>query len=69
MKNTIIKDEKGREIININNNGKMAVARFPDMSDAVKECIIELYKDMTNEDIELIKDFLEYKTEDNQFCA
>jgi hypothetical protein len=47
----------------------MAVARFPDMSNAVKECIIELYKDMTNEDIGLIKDFLEYKTEDNQFCA
>ena len=69
MKNTIIKDEKGREIININNNGKIAVARFPDMSDAVKEYIIDLYKDMTNEDIELIKDFLEYKAEDNQFCV
>ena len=47
---TIIKDDKDRDIIIIRNNGQMVIARFPDMQQSIKDYIISLYKDSTDED-------------------
>lgn len=69
MKNIVIKDEKGRDVIKINDRGRIAVARFPDMSPKIKESIICLYKEVTNEDIDKLRDFLDYKSESNEFCV
>ena len=65
----VIKDPKGREVVKINNNGRMAIARFPDMDEKFKVYIIDLYKEMTNENPQELKDFLDYKTEENEFCV
>lgn len=72
MKNIVIKDDKNRDIIKIGNNGKIAVARFPDMSKSIKQYIIAVYKETTSEDAESLKnleDFLDYKSEENEFCS
>lgn len=68
----IIKDEKGREIVKISDDGRIAVARFPDMSAQLKEYIVDLYRESTcdaDSCCKRIEDFLEYRTEDNQFCV
>jgi len=67
--NTIIEDEKGREIIKISDKGRIAIARFPDMSEQTKEYIVSLYKDVSSGDIIELMDFLEYKSEKNEFCV
>jgi hypothetical protein len=69
MKNIIIRDEKGRDIVKINDQGRIAIARFPDMSLTAKEYLLNLYKDVTKEDPEKLKNFLDYKTEENEFCV
>jgi len=69
MKNVVIRDEKKREIIKINNDGRAAFARFPDLSNSTKEYIIEFYKEMTHEDPQKLIDFLNYKSETNEFCV
>ena len=69
MKNVIIRDEKGRDIVKINGQGRIAIARFPDMTLITKEYVINLYKDVTKEDPEKLKDFLDYKSEENEFCV
>lgn len=69
MENTIIKDEKGREIIRINKKGKMAIARYPDMNNDIKDYIIGVYIKITNKDKKEIVDFLNYIGEENEFCS
>lgn len=69
MKNVIIRDEKGRDIVKINDQGRIAIARFPDMSLTTKDYVMNLYKDVTKEDPEKLKNFLDYKTEENEFCV
>ena len=66
---TIIKDDKDRDIIIIRNNGQMVIARFPDMQQSIKDYIISLYKDSTDEDETKLRDFLDYKTEEDEFCV
>lgn len=65
----VIKDSKEREVVKINNKGQMAIARFPDMDEKFKAYIIDLYKEMTNESPQKLRDFLDYKTEENEFCV
>lgn len=69
IKNTIIRDEKGRDIIKINDKGRVAFARYPDSSLKTKEYIIALYKEITNGDPEKLREFLDYKSEENEFCV
>lgn len=69
MNNIIIRDEKGRDVIKINEKGRIAIARFPDMSKETKDYIIELYGEVTNEDPSKLMEFLEYKCENNEFCV
>lgn len=65
----VIKDPKGRVVVKTNNRGQMAIARFPDMENSFKGYIVELYREMTNEDPQKLRDFLDYKTEENEFCV
>lgn len=68
-KTTIIKDDKSREVIRINDKGQICIARFPDMSDSFKEYLMDLYMEVTDEDPQKLRDFLDYKTEENEFCS
>jgi len=65
----VIKDSKGREVAKINDKGRIAIARFPDMDEGFKTYIIDLCKEMTNENPQKLRDFLDYKTEENEFCV
>ena len=65
---TIIQDDKGRAIIKID-NGKIAVARFPDLSDKAKDYLVAVYADVTMEDPVKLRDFLDYKSDENEFCV
>lgn len=69
MKKTIIKDEKGRDIIRIGPSGRMAVARYPDMDAKIKDYVSGLYVKLTNRDKKEIIDFLNYVGEENEFCS
>jgi len=65
---TIIRDGKGREMIRIGDNGRIAIARYPDYTEEAKQYILSIYKDTTNGDIVKLRDFLDFKTEENEFC-
>lgn len=69
MRKTIIKDEKGRDIIRISPKGRVAIARYPDMDEKTKDYIAGLYVRVTNRNKEKIVDFLNYVGEENEFCS
>ena len=65
----IVKDEKDRDIIRTNDNGDILFAHYVDMSEDTKDYIIECYKELTNEDPKKIKDFLDFKINEIEFCS
>lgn len=64
-----IVDELDRTLLVVNSNGEVAIGRFPDLSEGLKNMIVELYIDATGEDAEVVKSFLEYKSDKNEFCS
>lgn len=70
-----VKDSHGRILMRINETGKIAFARFSDMSDETKKKLLDLCAavlvDNNNpqEDLDKIKDFLDFKGEENEFCS
>ncbi len=69
MKDKIrITDEKGRTLLKVR-DGRILVARFDNMTNNTKSLIVDLYKNIAGEDIDGIKDFLDYKNEDFEFCS
>lgn len=64
----IIKDQSGRDII-CHRNGILAIARYPDMDEATKEYIIDLYYEATGTDRHKIRNFLDFKDENHVFCS
>ena len=64
-----IEDEKGKPLLVINKNGEIAASRFPNMSTELKNKVIELYSEVTGESEDRIRSFLNYTSEDNEFCS
>lgn len=48
---------------------RIIVARFPDMNDKEKEIITEFYTELTGEEPFRIREFLDYKNEELEFCS
>jgi len=69
MKKLIVRDEHSRDIIRIGPRGRMAVARYPDMNDKIKDYICGIYVKTTGKDKQGIIDFLNYIGEENEFCS
>jgi hypothetical protein len=67
--NIIYKDEKNREIMKINRESKMAIARYPDMSPKIKDFIVHVYSELTGKNKDAVINFLEFKSDENEFCA
>jgi hypothetical protein len=61
------KDSKKRIVLKIIGD-QIMVARFKDMSKKTRKIVIEICKKMSNFDIKKLKDFLDYKTEEDEFC-
>ena len=64
-----IKDNKGRVIIKVSDDNDIAIARFPDMEDDVKDCIVEYYTEMTGECADKVRKFLDFKEGEDEFCS
>ena len=68
----IIKDNQGRTIITIGDNGKIVVGRFTDLSEEYKDYIVRVYADTVDcseKDVKELIDFLNFKEEDDEFCV
>jgi hypothetical protein len=64
-----ISDTQGRELMKYA-NGEFAVTRFPDMDDKTKKFLITCYNEFTNaKDPSIIKDFLDFKNDEIEFCS
>lgn len=68
MHNIIIRDNKGRTILETK-NGRCLLSRFVDMESKTKEDIIELYVDLTGDSPEKAKKFLNFESEEQEFCS
>ena len=66
-----VRDEQDRVIIIANDKGKIAISRFPDLSDEYKEYIIGIYVESTGEDSDKVRKFLNYEDEggSEEFCS
>ena len=64
----VVKDDQDR-ILMKNKGDKMAIARFPDLDEKLKNYLAQLYASSTGEDINKAKQFLNYETDTNEFCS
>lgn len=62
-------DSRGRPMISVNDNGRIAITRYPDMNDNCKNYIVKTYTELTDEKEGAVRDFLDYKKEEFQFCS
>ena len=63
-----LKDSDGR-ILMKGEGTDIAIARFPDLSEPIKHYIAELYAELTGDNYDKAKDFLDYKSEEEEFCS
>jgi len=63
-----IRDEKGRVLIKLRGD-RLLVARFKGMNETTKKIVIDFYTEFTGEEQSKIKDFLDYKNEEMEFCS
>jgi len=64
-----VKDIKDRVIISVSDDGQIATARYEDLSEECKDFIIDVYKDLTDEDPVKLRDFLDFKEHGDSFCS
>lgn len=72
MKKFLIKDKRDRVLISVSNNGKFAIARYPDLDEESKKYIIDFFKESNEEGekgVERLRKFLDYETNENEFCS
>jgi hypothetical protein len=70
--NTVVKDNKGRVLFMLNENGRMAIARYKDMDECFKQYIVNYYKDMTSESqdkVDKLVRFLNFEEDTDEFCS
>lgn len=63
-----VKDKSGRVVLKMIKD-RMMVMRVPDMDEYTKKELIYLYTEFTSEDPQKLRDFLDFKSEDNEFCS
>lgn len=63
-----IKDDKDRVLVHII-DGKVLVNRYVDLDDEIKSTIVELFKKLTGEDGKRVKDFLNFESDESEFCS
>jgi hypothetical protein len=63
-----IKDDKGRVIFKIIKE-RVMVSRHPDMNEYTKQQLLFLYSEFTSEDVEKLRKFLDFESDDVEFCS
>ena len=64
-----IKDTKDRIIVTVNDKKKIAFARYPDMDEKCKSYLIKICKELTDNDPEELRKFLNYEETKDEFCT
>ena len=65
----VVRDQKKRVILSINDKGSIAVARFAKMDERTIDYVVKIYSDVTNEDPQKLRDFLTFREDNDEFCA
>ena len=69
MENKVnILDKQGRTLLKVKND-RILVARFPDMSEAMKDLVVYYYTELGGRDSARIKDYLDFTNDDQEFCS
>jgi len=69
MENKVnILDKQGRTLLKVKND-RILVARFPDMSEAIKDLVVYYYKELGGRDSARIRDYLDFTNDDQEFCS
>lgn len=53
----------------MNNHGRILVCHYLDMEEKTKLEILEMYIELTGEDGKRIRSFLDFESEENEFCS
>ena len=61
-------DSLNRILISVK-DGRVLVARFSNMDESEKAMIVDLYEEINGFDSNKIRDFLDYKNDDFDFCS
>ena len=72
MKKCIIKDRQDRTLVLMGSNGKLVIARYPDLDEQLKNYIIDFYRESSEEGekgVEKLRKFLNYESDENEFCG
>jgi len=65
-----IKDKKGRVLLHMNKKGKLALSRFPDLSNKEIHKLTEFYCELDSSAIPTeIERFLRFEEEKEKFCS
>lgn len=67
--NSIVRDDKGRVILTFGSNSQVVVGRYVDMTEVVKDYIISVYSETTDEDLVKVRKFLDFEEDENAFCV
>lgn len=68
MKQLNIVDGKDRVLIKVR-DGRVLIARYADMDESTKKAILEFYVEFTGEDPTRARNFLDFNTEEAEFCS
>jgi len=63
----VIEDCQGRKLMVINDKMEVAVARYPDLNEEIKEQVVRIYEEITDGHGKDIRGFLNYENE--AFCS
>ena len=63
-----IKDSKGRVLIYCNKKGKLALTRYPDLTQEEIDGMVEVYHELSGDSKEEINNFLTFQSEE-KFCS
>jgi hypothetical protein len=65
-----VKDSKGRILLHMNRKGKLALSRFPDLTEEEVSGLVKLYCELdAKASAESIEKFLRFEEEDENFCS
>jgi hypothetical protein len=64
-----LKDNKGRILVHMNRKGKLALSRYPDLSEEEITNLTEFFHEMSGKNPVDIKSFLKFKNDDEKFCS
>jgi len=64
----VLKDNKGRTLMWVKDK-HIACARYPDLEEEDKQCMLDVYLNITNENPNELRRFLDFEPGVNEFCG